>query len=64
MDFLKNKWVKLVAFLMIAIGTVVLIIGGVTVEGLTGLISAVAGVVSAVGVVIILIINGLKDNGE
>lgn len=64
MDFFKNKWVKLVAMLMVIVGTVVLLIGGFGVDGLSSIISAVAGVVSAVGIVITLIINGLKDNGK
>lgn len=64
MDFFKNKWVKLVAMLMVIVGTVVLLIGGFGVDGLNSIISAVAGVVSAVGIVITLIINGLKDDGK
>lgn len=64
MDFFKNKWVKLVAMLMVIVGTVVLLIGGFGVDGLNSIISAVAGVVSAIGIVITLIINGLKDDGK
>lgn len=66
MDFFQKKWVKALAFIMIAIGTVVLLIGGFSVDGVTSFISAVAGVVSALGFVIALIINGLKnkDNGK
>lgn len=61
MDFFKNKWVKFVAMLMIVLGTVILLIGGFSVDGLNSIISAVAGVVSAIGFVVVLIIEGLKD---
>jgi hypothetical protein len=61
MDFFKNKVVQFIAMLMIILGTAVLLVGGFGIDGLNSLISAVAGVVSAIGIVITLVVNGLKN---
>ena len=55
MDFFKKTWVMILAVVFIIIGTVVLIIGGVTVGEINGVVELVAGVLSAIGLLIIAI---------
>lgn len=55
MDFLKKTWVMILAVVFIIIGTVVLIIGGVTVGEINGVVELVAGVLSAIGLLIVAI---------
>lgn len=55
MDFFKKTWVMILAVVFIIIGTVVLIIGGVTVGEINGIVELVAGVLSAIGILIVAI---------
>lgn len=55
MDFFKQTWVMILAVVFIIIGTVVLIIGGVTVGEINGVVELVAGVLSAIGLLVIAI---------
>jgi hypothetical protein len=55
MDFFKQTWVMILAVVFIIIGTVVLIIGGVTVGEINGVVELVAGVLSAIGILIVAI---------
>lgn len=55
MDFFKQVWVMILAVVFIIIGTIVLIIGGVTVGEINGIVELVAGVLSAIGLLIIAI---------
>lgn len=55
MDFFKKTWVMILAVVFIIIGTVVLIIGGVTVGEINGVVELVAGVLSAIGILIVAI---------
>ena len=56
MDWLKNflnqTWVKVVAVIFIIIGAGVLIYDGATAEEVSGLISLVAGVLTAIGLLV------------
>ena len=55
MDFFKKTWVMILAVVFIIIGTIVLIIGGVTVGEINGIVELVAGVLSAIGLLIVAI---------
>lgn len=56
MDWLKNflnqKWVKVVAVIFIVLGAGVLIYDGATAEEVSGLIKLVAGVLTAIGLLV------------
>jgi uncharacterized membrane protein len=60
LDFFKNKWVKLVAWILLAVSAIVLIIGGVTQESLSGAIVLIVGVVSAISALVAFIIGQLN----
>lgn len=57
-EFFKKTWVKLVAWILVIIGTLVLILGGTKVGDITRIPELVFGIVEAVGV-LILAIRGL-----
>ena len=57
-EFFKKTWVKLVAWVLVIIGTLVLILGGTKVGDITRIPELVFGIVEAVGV-LILAIRGL-----
>lgn len=63
-DFFKKTWVKIVASILVAIGTLVLLLGGSTVEEIVKIPSAVFGIFTAIGGLILLIsglINSKKE---
>jgi hypothetical protein len=67
MDWLKNflnqKWVKVVAVIFVVLGAGVLIYDGATAEEVSGLIKLVAGVLTAIGLLVagaIALINKKK----
>lgn len=67
MDWLKNflnqKWVKVVAVIFVVFGAGVLIYDGATAEEVSGLIKLVAGVLTAIGLLVagaIALINKKK----
>lgn len=67
MDWLKNflnqMWVKVVAVIFIVLGAGVLIYDGATAEEVSGLIKLVAGVLTAIGLLVagaIALINKKK----
>lgn len=64
MSFFKNKIVKIVAWILWAVSTVVLLIGGCTQEALSGALVAVAGAVGGVSAVVILIASLIKGKEE
>ena len=51
-NFLNQMWVKVVAVIFIIIGAGVLIYDGVTAEEISGLIKLVAGLLTAIGLLI------------
>lgn len=55
MEFLKKTWVTIMAFVFIIIGVVVLILGGTSVGEINGVVELIAGVLSAIGLLIIAI---------
>lgn len=55
MNFFKKLWVQIVAWIMVVIGTVVLIIGGVDAGKIANIPTLVFGVIEAIGVLILFI---------
>lgn len=55
MDFFKKAWVMVLAFVFIIIGVVVLILGGTSVGEIDNLVELTAGIISAVGLLIVAI---------
>ena len=55
MDFFKKTWVTIVAFVFIIIGIVVLLLGGISVGEINNVVELIAGIISAIGLLIIAI---------
>jgi len=55
MDFFKKTWVTIVAFAFIIIGVVVLLLGGISVGEINNVVELIAGIISAIGLLIIAI---------
>lgn len=55
MEFLKKTWVTIMAFIFIIIGVVVLILGGTSVGEINSVVELIAGVLSAIGLLIVAI---------
>ena len=55
MNFFKKTWVAILAFVFIIIGTLPLILNGLSVAEISNVVELVAGIVSAVGLLIIAI---------
>ena len=55
MNFFKKTWVAILAFVFIIIGTLLLILNGLSVAEISNVVELVAGIVSAVGLLIIAI---------
>lgn len=55
MNFFKKTWVVILAFVFIIIGTLLLILNGLSVAEISNVVELVAGIVSAVGLLIIAI---------
>lgn len=55
MNFFKKTWVAILAFIFIIIGTLLLILNGLSVAEISNVVELVAGIVSAVGLLIIAI---------
>lgn len=60
MDFFKKTWVMIVAFVFLIIGVVMLILGGVTAGEINNTVELIAGILSAIGLLIIAIKNLLQ----
>lgn len=60
MDFFKKTWVMIVAFVFLIIGVVLLILGGVTAGEINNTVELIAGILSAIGLLIIAIKNLLQ----
>ncbi|MCQ2598323.1 MAG: hypothetical protein MJ181_10815 [Treponema sp.] len=54
-EFFKQKWVRIVACLMVVIGSIALIVGGVSAEEISSIVEAVKIAVVSIGGVIALI---------
>ena len=55
MDFFKKTWITIVAFVFIIIGVVVLLLGGISVGEINDVVELIAGIISAIGLLIIAI---------
>lgn len=55
MDFFKKTWVMIVAFVFLIIGVITLILGGVTAGEINNTVELIAGILSAIGLLIIAI---------
>jgi drug/metabolite transporter (DMT)-like permease len=56
MDFFKQKWVKIVGFVLLIAGAVLLILGGLTKEDISKTVALVDGIIIAVGTLITAIV--------
>lgn len=54
-DFFNQLWVKIVAWVMIIIGTVVLILGGTSTGDINQVVELVFGIIEAIGLLVIAI---------
>ena len=55
MDFFKKTWVTIVAFVFIIIGIVILLLGGISAGEINNVVELIAGIISAIGLLIIAI---------
>ena len=63
-DFFNQLWVKIMAWIMIIIGTVVLILGGTTTGDINQVVELVFGVIEAIGLLIIAISKLLQKKAS
>ena len=54
-DFFSKTWVKITAWAMVVLGILVLIIGGVTATEIAKVPALVAGIIQAIGLLILFI---------
>lgn len=54
-NFFEQTWVMIMAFVFIIIGVVILLLGGITVGEINNVVELIAGILSAVGLLIIAI---------
>lgn len=59
-NFFKKVWVQVVAWIMVIIGTVVLILGGIDAGKVAQIPTLVFGIIEAIGVLILFIRNLLQ----
>lgn len=59
-EFLKNKWVKLAAWILALISDAVLILGGTSVTDIGNGAELVVGIIGAIGLLIAFISGKLK----
>lgn len=57
MDFFKQKWVRIVGFVLLIVGAVLLILGGLTKEDISKTVLLVDGIIIAVGALITAIVS-------
>jgi hypothetical protein len=57
MNFFKQKWVKVVGFVLVIIGAATLILGGLTKEDISKTVALVDGIIIAVGALITAIVT-------
>lgn len=55
MNFFKKTWVTVMAFVFIIIGVAVLLLGGTSVGEINNVVELVAGILSAIGLLIVAI---------
>lgn len=59
-NFFKQVWVQVVAWIVVVIGTVVLILGGVDAGNIAKIPTLVFGIIEAIGVLILFIKSMLQ----
>ena len=57
MNFFKQRWVKIVGFVLLIVGAATLILGGLTKEDISKTIVLVDGIIIAVGALITAIVT-------
>ena len=57
MEFFKQKWVKVTGFILLIAGAVVLLLGGLTKEEISGTVVLVDGIIIAVGLLITAVVS-------
>lgn len=60
-SFFQNKIVKIIAWVLLCLSSVILIIGGATVESVSAGITLTAGIVTAVSGLVMFIASMIKD---
>lgn len=60
-DFLNQAWVKITAYVFIVLGCVVLILGGTSVAEIAKVPTLVAGILTAIGALIVFIRDQIKS---
>ena len=60
MDFFKKRFVQIIAWVLWVVSTVVLVLGGITAEGMSSALVAVIGGISAISAVVTLIASFIK----
>ena len=64
MNFFKQKWVEITAWIFVIIGTLALILGGTSVGDIVKVPELVFGIVEAVGLLIIFIKKMIQKKDE
>lgn len=62
-DFLNKTWVKILSWVFIAVGTVVLLLGGTKVGDVTKSVELIFGILEAIGL-LVAFIRGLLSKKE
>ena len=57
MNFFKQKWVKIVGFVLLIAGAAILILGGLTKEEISNTVALVDGIIIAVGLLITAVVS-------
>lgn len=63
-DFFSQKWVRIVASLLVVIGTIALLIGGVKIDDIKNISVLAGGVVTAILAIIAFIASLLSPKTE
>ena len=58
--FFQNKIVQIVSWVMIVVGATSLIIGGITAESISSAVALTAGIITAVGALVVFITKQLN----
>lgn len=63
-NFLNQTWVTITAWCFIIAGTLVLILGGTAASEIAKVPALVAGIISAIGILIVFIKNAIKPKDK
>lgn len=59
-NFFKNIWVQIIAWIMVVVGTAILIFGGVDAGNVAKIPTLIFGIIEAIGVLILFIKSMLQ----